>query len=106
MSIYFWDGFLFTAKDNEIDEKRFQIPSDTFYPSTLIVNMGDTITVHFYNVDQDRHTFTIEAPYNIDKDLASGQNTTVVFKADHEGVFQYYCKYHLPTMVGQLLVLS
>lgn len=96
---------LFTAKDNEINETRFEIPSDTFHRSTLIVNKGDIITMHFYNVDQDRHTFTIGAPYNIDKDLAPEQNATVVFKADHERVFQYYCKYHLPTMVGQLLVL-
>jgi plastocyanin len=29
----------------------------------------------------------------------------VSFIADHEGIFQYYCKYHLPVMVGQLQVV-
>jgi plastocyanin len=48
--------------------------------------------------------FTIGAPYNIDKNVPAEQNETIVFKANHEGIFQYYCKYHLPTMQGQLIV--
>jgi plastocyanin len=48
--------------------------------------------------------FSIREPYNIDKDLGPGENGIISFKADHEGVFQYYCKYHEPAMTGQLVV--
>ncbi len=59
------------------------------------------VTIYFYNLDGDsRHTFTIDAPY-INTDIGSLQNSTITFKADHEGIYQFYCKYHLPTMVGQ-----
>ena len=34
-----------------------------------------------------------------------GESAVVNFMADHEAVFQYYCKYHLPVMVGQLQVV-
>jgi plastocyanin len=33
------------------------------------------------------------------------ENGNVTFTADNEGIFPYYCKYHLPLMVGQLAVL-
>ena len=71
------------------------------------VNKGDFVTVHFYNLEKqggDRHSFTIGGPYNIDKDLGPGENGIITFKADHEGIFQCYCKYHEPAMTGQLVV--
>jgi nitrous oxide reductase len=72
------------------------------------VNKGDNVTVHFYNVDpvtDERHSFTIGAPYNVDADIAFGESDVVSFIANHEGIFQYYCKYHLPVMAGQLQVV-
>jgi plastocyanin len=98
--------YLFNSHVPSANETKLGIPTDLFAPSSIIVNKGDTVTVHFYNIEQgEPHTFTLGAPYNIDKNVSPGQNATIVFKADHEGVFQYYCKYHLPTMVGQLIVL-
>jgi len=76
--------------------------------STMIANKGDNITVHFYNLEKmptERHSFTIGAPYNIDKETTGGQSVVISFRADHEGVFQYYCKFHTPEMRGQLMVL-
>jgi len=97
---------LFNSHVPSANETKLGIPTDLFAPSSITVNKGDTVTVHFYNIEQgEPHTFTLGAPYNIDKNVSPGQNATIVFKADHEGVFQYYCKYHLPTMVGQLIVL-
>jgi plastocyanin len=75
-----------------------------FTPSSITVNKGDIVTIHFYNVENEPHTFTINLPYNIDKNVLPEQNTTIVFKASYNGIYQYYCKYHLPTMVGQLIV--
>jgi plastocyanin len=44
-------------------------------------------------------------PYNITKDLKGGQHAKISFTADKEGIYQYECTYHMPTMTGQLLVL-
>jgi Cupredoxin-like domain len=66
----------------------------------------DNVTLRFYNLDlTDRHTFTIGALYNINKDLLPGKNATFTFKASDEGIFKFYCIYHQPTMAGQLIVL-
>ena len=66
------------------------------------------VTVHFYNVDDvktERHSFTIGDLYKGDIDLGFGENGSATFTADQSGVSTYYCRYHLPVMTGQLLVL-
>jgi plastocyanin len=102
--------YVFTAEIADVDEAQLKVAGDAFDIKTIVVNKGDNVTVHFYNVDPnktERHSFTIGAPYNIDLDLAGGGESTVAnFTADHEGIFQYYCKYHLPVMTGQLEVVS
>jgi plastocyanin len=52
-----------------------------------------------------RDSFTIGDPYKVDIDLGFGENGNATFTADQSGVFTYYCRYHLPVMTGQLLVL-
>jgi plastocyanin len=72
------------------------------------VHKGDTVTIHFYNTAdeaKDRHTFTMQSPYEMNYDLAGGQNKTFSFKADTVGGFTYYCTYDLPSMIGHLEVL-
>ncbi len=99
------DFYLFTAEIPDVDEEKLKVAGDAFSIPTMIVNKGDNVTVHFYNVDpftDERHSFTIGAPYNVDADIAFGESDVVSFLADHEGIFQYYCKYHLPVMTGQL----
>jgi plastocyanin len=100
--------YLFTAEIPDVDEEKLKVAGDAFSIPTMIVNKGDNVTVHFYNVDpvtDERHSFTIGAPYNVDADIAFGESDVVSFMADHEGIFQYYCKYHLPVMTGQLQVV-
>ena len=75
---------------------------------TLVANKGDKVTVNFYNVDDvqtERHSFTIGDPYKVDVDLGFGQSGNATFAADETGVIPYYCRYHLPVMTGQLIVL-
>jgi plastocyanin len=97
--------YLFNSHIPDVNESKLGIPTDLFTPSSIIVNKGDNVTIHFYNTDKgEPHTFTIGAPYNIDKNVPAEQNATIVLKANHAGIFQYYCKYHLPTMQGQLIV--
>ncbi len=100
--------YLFTAEIPDVTEEKLKVAGDAFSIPTMIVNKGDNVTVHFYNVDpvtDERHSFTIGAPYNVDADIAFGESDVVSFMADHEGIFQYYCKYHLPVMTGQLQVV-
>ena len=84
-------------------------PPDQFSQTTLEVNQNDNVTVNFFNMEApygDRHSFTINAPYKINLDLAPGQNGTLSFLANHPGIYQFYCAYHEPTMTGQLLVIA
>ena len=99
--------YLFTAEHDGVNQTRLGIPPDTFSPDILEVNTGDNVTIHFYNLDTtDSHTFTIGAPYNIDKVVTPGQNATFTFKAADQGIYRFYCRFHQPTMTGQLVVLA
>jgi len=101
--------YVFTSAHQDINQTLLQIPPDSFSPSEIAVNKGDTVNIIFYNLEKppngDRHSFTIGAPYNIDKDLGPGQHSVISFKATEAGAYQFYCKYHLPTMRGELIVL-
>lgn len=103
--------YVFSAEVEGLDEATARIPEDIYTPPVIVVNGGDSVTVNFYNTEQEteeRHSFTIDAqPYSVDIDIAGGESGNATFTAaDQEGIFPYYCKYHLPTMVGQLVVLS
>ena len=101
--------YVFSSSHQDINQTQLQIPPDSFSPSEIAVNKGDTVNVIFYNLEKppngDRHSFTIGVPYNIDKDLAPGQHSVITFKAAQDGAYQFYCKYHQPTMRGELIVL-
>ncbi|MDQ6723319.1 MAG: cupredoxin domain-containing protein, partial [Thermoproteota archaeon] len=73
--------YLFNSHVPNANETKLGIPTDLFTPSSISVNKGDNVTIHFYNVENEPHTFTIGMPYNIDKNVLSGQNTTIIFKA-------------------------
>lgn len=98
--------YVFSEEMEGVNETKLGIPGDVYAPSVLAANEGDTVTIHFYNLDpSDRHTFTMAAPYNINKDVGPLENTTVTFKANDPGVYRFYCTYHQPTMSGQVIVL-
>ena len=99
---------IFTTQIPEVNEGTLGIPGDVYSLPVMIVKSGDNVTVNFYNDDRDagdRHTFTINEPYNINKDLATGSSASFSFKADHQGLFMYYCTFHPKTMYGTMLVL-
>jgi nitrous oxide reductase len=82
--------------------------SDQFSLLTMVVNKGDRVTVKFYNMEAksgNRHSFTIDPPYQVNIDIKPRQNGTANFVANHVGVFRYYCLYHAPSMSGELVVL-
>ena len=104
----------FYISDDEVDDDLDDADDiEIFSLQTIVVNRGDNVTIHFFNLGEDdiddapeeRHSFTIGAPYNIDVDLTGGESQVITFTADQEGIFQYYSKYDLPQMTGQLVVL-
>jgi plastocyanin len=100
--------YVFTAEIEGLNETAAKIAGDIYSLPEIEVNRGDSVTVHFYNLDEtgERHSFTIDAqPYSVDIDVAGDQSGNATFIANQEGIFPYYCKYHLPTMTGELVVL-
>jgi nitrous oxide reductase len=100
--------YVFTSEVQNVDENKLKVAGDSYSVHTLVANKGDKVTVKFYNVDDvqtERHSFTIGDPYKVDIDLGFGQNGNATFTADETGVFPNYCRYHLPDMTGQLIVL-
>lgn len=82
-----------------------------FSQDTIVVNQGDDVKIHFYNLEptktQEHYTFTINDPaYKIHKDIGAGEDTVIEFTATKSGIFEYICTYHQPTMRGELVVLS
>ena len=99
--------YIFTQELNA-NESKLGVSVAYFTLTDIIVHKGDIVTIHFYNTADepgDRHTFTMQSPYEMDHDLAGGQNTTFSFKADTVGGFTYFCRYDLPSMIGHLEVL-
>ena len=101
--------YLENTEISTINQTKLDIPPDVFSLTQITAKKGDTVIINFYNLEDlggDNHSFTlIDGSYNIDKVLAPQQNGTITFKADQAGVFQYFCKYHAPSMTGQLIVL-
>jgi plastocyanin len=104
--------YVFSAEVEGLNETTTRIAGDIYTLPVIAVNRGDSVTVHFYNTEPteeetvERHSFTIDAqPYSVNIDIAPGESGNATFTADREGIFPYYCIYHLPTMTGQLVVL-
>lgn len=102
--------YLFTQVDEDIEEEGLDIPPDMFSQDTIVVNQGDSVKIHFFNLEpietQEHHTFTINDPsYQTHNDINAGENATIEFTASKSGVFEYFCNYHQPTMRGELVVL-
>ena len=98
--------FLFITELSAFNVTEF--PPDDFSLKILEVNQNDNVTVYFYNMEAptgDRHSFTINAPYDVNLDLGQGKNGSASFVAKDPGIFRYYCEYHEPTMSGQLVVI-
>jgi plastocyanin len=86
--------------------EKFKVTTDSFSVKTMVAKKGDNVIIHYYNPEeQEKHNFVLLNPYNITKDLPGAQHAKISFTADKEGIYQYECTYHMPTMTGQLLVL-
>jgi nitrous oxide reductase len=98
--------FLFNTELPAFNVTEF--PPDDFSLKILEVNQNNNVSIYFYNMEAptgDRHSFTINAPYNVNLNLGQGKNGSISFVANEPGIFRYYCEYHESTMNGQLVVI-
>lgn len=99
---------MFTTELPEVREGTLGITGDVYSLPTLVVNSGDNVTIHFFNDDVDtvdKHTFTIDSPYNVNEEVTNGNQATISFIANQTGIFKYYCTNFPNTMNGELVVL-
>lgn len=81
------------------------ISPDLFSLDSIVVNKGDNVKIHFYNLEpeekQEHHTFIIDDPaYMVHVVINSEENTIIEFTVSEAGVFDYLCTFHQPTMRG------
>jgi len=128
---YLFDGSL--PFNDEPRPAGFGYPHDIFVPDRITVNKGDSVLIHYVNIEDvaENHNFHMDAPYSFDAIvyanasinsgkgevvntfsrvnqvvLEQGQNATITFTASWAGVFPYRCDYHQPTMTGYLVVIG
>ena len=103
------------SEDTQVSEeasevKEFVVTTDnfSFAPSTMTVNVGDTVRIVVKN-DFGMHDLVIDefagAKTSI---LSAGQEEVITFVADKAGSFEYYCSvgtHRQMGMVGTLTVL-
>ena len=105
--------YIFSVEVEGVNETAAGVAGDVYSLPVIEVNRGDSVTVHFYNTEEievgeppERHAFKIDAqPYSVNIDVGPGESGIATFTADQEGIFPYYCIYHLPGMTGELVVL-
>src|SRR5712691_2234580 len=64
---------------------------DYFAPDRMTVNKGDTVVIHFFNTETspENHTFTMDAPYQMNHVVPYGNTTTFSFVANTPGISPY-----------------
>ncbi len=99
--------YLFTDSIS-FNQTRVGVPHDIFSPSRILVNKGDTVVIHYYNLEDvpENHTFTMTDPYAQNYVLRMDQNVTIQFVANTPGIFAYRCTLHQPTMTGYIAILG
>lgn len=102
--------YLFSEVDENIEEDALGIPPDKFSLEETTVNEEDRVVIHFYKLEpearQEHQSFTMFGDYEMHHDLNANTNKRIEFVAKEEGIFQYQCVFHPPTMSGNLVVLS
>ena len=81
--------------------------SKVWTPGTLVVKKGTLVKLKLVNKvpsDPNQHGFAIPA-YNIAEIVTRGEDKSVEFKADKEGIFPIICQLHPAHVGGELVVL-
>jgi len=80
----------------------------SFSPNFIAVHKDEPTMIHFLNLQpDDNHDFLLYAPDQVFLKmlLPPLKETTYVFTFHREGLFNFMCAMHQPSMTGQILVL-
>jgi plastocyanin len=75
----------------------------TFEPSQIAVNQGDKVILHFADVQGAHYIIAVDGIGSFP--ISRGQIHTVSFAADKVGIINYWSPDHMPSVVGQIVVL-
>lgn len=76
----------------------------SFTPGKLRVEAGQELEIRLTNSGDARHTFTIDE-FDVDAEIQSRTETTVLVTPSEAGRFTYYCRFHeAQQMIGVLTV--
>lgn len=97
-------------KDLETDQEFWMVMGDvahrdSFFPSTLFVNQGESVGIHLKNTGDEPHDFELPAFEVKAEEVPTGKAVTRTFTADAPGVHEIECELHPEWMYGQLVVL-
>lgn len=84
---------------------RWEVSAYYWQPSFVVVSEGDDVTLEILGINGAEHPATVEGVNVPGFTVRRGQVTTVNFRAGRPGSYRIVCTTHLPTMVGQLVVL-
>jgi plastocyanin len=79
-----------------------------FSPNFFVVHKDEPTMIHFLNLQpDDNHDFMLYAPDQVFMKLLLPplKETTYTFTFHREGLFNFLCAMHQPSMTGQILVL-
>jgi plastocyanin len=74
-------------------EVEVAVTDFAFAPTRLTGSVGQDLEVTLTNTGEAPHTFTIDE-YNVDVEVAAGDETTVTVLPSEPGEFNYYCRFH------------
>ena len=81
----------------------------SFSPNFIAVHRDEPTQIRFWNLQpDDQHDFMLVDPAGnvlMSVLLAPVEETSYVFTFHREGLFNFYCAMHQPSMAGQILVL-
>lgn len=92
-----------TAKATPVKTDTVTLPDEwVFDPEVIEVSVGTTVT--WVNEGSHKHTVTFrdDEPVDFDEELGVDESVTHTFK--QTGEFDFYCRFHQPDMVGQVIV--
>lgn len=93
------------AEGDAVRTNTVTIPDESvFKPEVIKISTGTTVTWTNNGAQEHTVTFRVNEPIDFHVELSPGEQTRREFT--RTGTFDYYCRYHVPEMVGKVIVVD
>lgn len=95
-----------------VTEITVEMGDNFFEPDSFAVKVGDTVTVTASNVGVAAHNMVVlgsdgeERLFSSDVLVQAGEESVFEISFDTAGTYDFQCDYHLPDMVGTIVVVD